>query len=895
MTTETFEAQVKLTGVEEATTGLDKMTDAAHRASLGMKPLQQQTQAAGLTLDKVEKSLGLTAKAAKEKEAADKAAAAAAKEHDAAVRKQEASIRAATTSIRSFMTAIGVTAAISGAVKGISSYADEVGRADLMLKASLTTSGQYAAASAAIRTAAAGNATAITALTQAVSYLRTEYATANVASTTWVTALNSARNAMMLSGATTKEAATGIRELATAMADGTITGEEFRKIAAQFPALAQQLASSMGMSVQTMGQLGISTANATRALQQNAEANNQAVAGIQTVSAATERLSTEFYKAVDSIDAKYKISEKLVSVLDFLGRNMETIITIVATAAGGYAIWTAASYALAAAKVVLEGAIIAVTIAARGLAAIIAVMRGPAGVAALTAAVVAASIAVNQMAGETKTATQEIARNNTENSKTAGTANNAAAGLNNQAKAYDNVAASASKAASAKNAANNAGGGGGGGGGGNSQLYQNQNQTYRPNTNNNYNPQEEQALRQAKQAAEQKAYDDRQASLKAYVESTGAKYYDVKGMANPDPFISSKGNIKVNTSGGPSSGFGSYGGASSSFGGAGEAISGFRADGGPVKAGKRYVVGEEGPELFVPGRSGTILATGASGAAVGGGGAVSRVSSIELIADGVLAGLGPILLKSQETLDKILVQLTPASGAGSIGTPTVGDPSPFANASAINNFGAAPIAAVAGTGNGVGSGGGAAAGPRLPASNGAASAIATSAADTFTGGQVVAWAKTYADLVNKASRIPPGSTGVNSPQEKKRVELMVQASNFLNSLPSGAVDFVKAQAGPQMPGASGGQVSFRNGGSMTIGGSGAPDSRFVGMRVSPKEQIDVRTRRQVREDERKELGIGNAPITVIFDVKTPDADSFRKSEKQMSRQFVSTLIKQARG
>jgi phage-related minor tail protein len=35
---------------------------------------------------------------------------------------------------------------------------------------------------------------------------------------------------------------------------------------------------------------------------------------------------------------------------------------------------------------------------------------------------------------------------------------------------------------------------------------------------------------------------------------------------------------------------------------------GGRAAGGPVSSGQTYMVGERGPELFVPGRSGTIVA-----------------------------------------------------------------------------------------------------------------------------------------------------------------------------------------------------------------------------------------------------------------------------------------------
>lgn len=46
---------------------------------------------------------------------------------------------------------------------------------------------------------------------------------------------------------------------------------------------------------------------------------------------------------------------------------------------------------------------------------------------------------------------------------------------------------------------------------------------------------------------------------------------------------------------------------------------GFRANGGPVDAGRAYLVGERGPELFMPGRSGTIIPNGALQGMSGGG------------------------------------------------------------------------------------------------------------------------------------------------------------------------------------------------------------------------------------------------------------------------------------
>lgn len=54
---------------------------------------------------------------------------------------------------------------------------------------------------------------------------------------------------------------------------------------------------------------------------------------------------------------------------------------------------------------------------------------------------------------------------------------------------------------------------------------------------------------------------------------------------------------------------------------------GKRADGGPVSANRPYLVGEEGPEMFVPGKSGTIVPNGA-------GGGVNSVVNVTINGDG---------------------------------------------------------------------------------------------------------------------------------------------------------------------------------------------------------------------------------------------------------------------
>lgn len=57
------------------------------------------------------------------------------------------------------------------------------------------------------------------------------------------------------------------------------------------------------------------------------------------------------------------------------------------------------------------------------------------------------------------------------------------------------------------------------------------------------------------------------------------------------------------------------------------AISGFRANGGPVTGGKSYVVGERGPEMFTPSRSGYVHANGANDN--GGHGGNVRIEVVE--------------------------------------------------------------------------------------------------------------------------------------------------------------------------------------------------------------------------------------------------------------------------
>ena len=84
------------------------------------------------------------------------------------------------------------------------------------------------------------------------------------------------------------------------------------------------------------------------------------------------------------------------------------------------------------------------------------------------------------------------------------------------------------------------------------------------------------------------------------------------------------------------------------IGGAIKSAFGFRAMGGPVNSGSPYVVGEKGPELFVPHSSGSIVPNGAMGSS---GGSAGGVNVTYNIAAGVSrAELVPILEQERRRL-----------------------------------------------------------------------------------------------------------------------------------------------------------------------------------------------------------------------------------------------------
>ena len=89
----------------------------------------------------------------------------------------------------------------------------------------------------------------------------------------------------------------------------------------------------------------------------------------------------------------------------------------------------------------------------------------------------------------------------------------------------------------------------------------------------------------------------------------------------------------------------------------------FRAEGGPVSSGSPYIVGERGPELFVPGSSGSIVPNDAMRSGGGGGGGPSVNITYNIAAGVTKAELAPILDAERRRLKAEIPDMVRRGGA----------------------------------------------------------------------------------------------------------------------------------------------------------------------------------------------------------------------------------------
>ncbi|WP_169545012.1 hypothetical protein [Sneathiella aquimaris] len=71
---------------------------------------------------------------------------------------------------------------------------------------------------------------------------------------------------------------------------------------------------------------------------------------------------------------------------------------------------------------------------------------------------------------------------------------------------------------------------------------------------------------------------------------------------------------------------------------------------------------------------------------------------------------------------------------------------------------------------------------------------------------------------------------------------------------------------------------FASGGSFSVGGAAGKDRNLVGMRLTRGETVTIKTPAQQKQEPLKDSG---GAVSINFQIQTPDADSFRRSQAQI--------------
>lgn len=314
-------------------------------------------------------------------------------------------------------------------------------------------------------------------------------------------------------------------------------------------------------------------------------------------------------------------------------------------------------------------------------------------------------------------------------------------------------------------------------------------------------------------------------------------------------------------------------------------VAGARASGGPVTGGSTYLVGEQGPELFIPNQSGMIVPNGGTGTAIQSSQATAGASGARMLQNILAEALGNHLVALQDIgnehskkLDAITDVLEKISSSTAATNSTVQASASAAsssgglNTSAINNYVQNGMT-VPSSSSSVSSGGG--------SIGGGGTSGGTGSTTDWT--KLKSYATELARLIDRYQR----NLWTDPTFKFTRTQQSYAAyQNYLATIPQEMLEQVKVLAGSMLPATLNG-FTMRTGGSFTVPGHTGVDSKVVPIRASPGEEISVRTRKQQIDRNEGQSGNGDQYITV--QLVTSDADSFRRSEKQLLRDFASQL------
>lgn len=143
----------------------------------------------------------------------------------------------------------------------------------------------------------------------------------------------SVNKAIIVSGASFREANQGIIQLSQGIASGTLRGDELRSVLEQLPTVADVIAKELGVTrgeLRKLGEEGKITATDIITAFQNAEEDIDEAFGktIPTISQAFGLLADNLRFTIGRLDNAAGVSELLVRALLFLNANLESILNV---------------------------------------------------------------------------------------------------------------------------------------------------------------------------------------------------------------------------------------------------------------------------------------------------------------------------------------------------------------------------------------------------------------------------------------------------------------------------------------------------------------------------------------------------------------------------------------
>jgi phage tape measure protein len=161
--------------------------------------------------------------------------------------------------------------------------------------------------------------------------------------------------AVALSGAAQASSEAALMQFGQALASGELRGAELNSVMEQTPALAQAIADGLGVSVGALKDMGkngeLSINKVITALEKaKSSVDSDFEKRVKTLSMSYTNLETSFIKYAGEADRTYGITQKLGESVDFVSKNLDSLISAAIVLTGALAVGKISQYSAELAK-----------------------------------------------------------------------------------------------------------------------------------------------------------------------------------------------------------------------------------------------------------------------------------------------------------------------------------------------------------------------------------------------------------------------------------------------------------------------------------------------------------------------------------------------------------------